>query len=115
MLDLLPLLAGRGLRRADQEEQLGRVDGIARDAAAAALLGRVEPEVVPLLEQGRVLLLGRVLEVGTEVDRLARRCPGLAARLRTVSRLLAAEPGPSDRAAPFVAAAESLPPVVRRA
>ncbi len=49
--------AWRGLGRADQERVLGEYEGLARDAAAAAIrAGRVD-YALELLEQGRGVML----------------------------------------------------------
>jgi tetratricopeptide (TPR) repeat protein len=88
-VELLPRLAGRGLFRADQERQLARLDGLACDAAAAALHAGPPATAVSLIEHGRVLLLGRALVHG-ELTVLREREPALAARLERIRAVLQA-------------------------
>ncbi|MGC8918474.1 hypothetical protein AB7952_05060 [Streptomyces sp. PG2] len=59
---LLPLVVPRRLARADQQRMLAELDGLASDAAAAALAAGDPEGAVLLLEQGRGLLGGQVLQ-----------------------------------------------------
>jgi tetratricopeptide (TPR) repeat protein len=85
---LLPRLAGRQLHRADQERLLGIVPGLASDAAACAIAAGDPSHAVELLELGRGILLGQVLELRTDIAELARQHPGLAARVQALRGLL---------------------------
>lgn len=86
-LDLLPRLASWDLPRADQEHHLARLDGVAQQAAAAALARDEVEAAATLLEEGRAVLLGRVLRTDTE---LRRAHPVLAEELDDARRALLA-------------------------
>jgi tetratricopeptide (TPR) repeat protein len=79
VIELLPRLASRELRREDQEDRLGRWTGIAANAAACALAAGQEEKALVLLEQGRGVLLSRALDVRADLTRLHARNPALAA------------------------------------
>jgi tetratricopeptide (TPR) repeat protein len=85
---LLPRLVGRQLRRADQERLLSILPGLASDAAAAAIRSGDPARAVELLEMGRGVLLGQVLELRADIAELARQHPGLAARVQALQGLL---------------------------
>jgi tetratricopeptide (TPR) repeat protein len=89
---LLPRLAGRQLHRADQERLLGIVPGLASDAAACAIATGDPSHAVELLELGRGILLGQVLELRTDIAELARQHPDLAARVQALRGLLDSGP-----------------------
>lgn len=83
-VELIDTLVWRGLHRADQERQLARVAGLARDAAAFAIAcGRPE-RAVELLEHGRGVLLARTLDARTAYDELRLHRPELADELADV-------------------------------
>jgi tetratricopeptide (TPR) repeat protein len=85
---LLPLAAWHGLSRADREQQLVSWPGVARDAAACALqAGRLEL-AVELLEQGRAVLWGQMLQTRADLTELAASHPELASRLAGIRRIL---------------------------
>jgi hypothetical protein len=77
-------LAWPGLRREDQERQLSRAAGVARDAAACAVASGRPQLALELLEQGRSVLWAQALEITAELDQLAAVAPALAARLGEV-------------------------------
>jgi hypothetical protein len=79
---LLPLVVPRRLARADQQRMLEELDGLAADAAAAALWAGDPQEAVLLLELGRGMLGGQVLESRGDLSRLRATAPALADRLR---------------------------------
>jgi tetratricopeptide (TPR) repeat protein len=88
-VELLPLLSGRELRQADQEQHLARHHGVVGDAAACAVtLGRPE-RAVELLEAGRAILATQVLENRNDLGELHVRAPELAARLAALREELA--------------------------
>ncbi|WP_335931841.1 CHAT domain-containing protein [Streptomyces sp. PTD5-9] len=85
---LLPQAAWHGLDREDREWFLADANGLASDAAAAAIeLG--DPEAaVELLELGRGVLLAQALDARTELDELRALDAALADRMAEVRRLL---------------------------
>jgi hypothetical protein len=87
-LDLLPLVAWRGLRRADQERRLATTSGLARDAAAVALEVRRPEQAVELLEQGRAILWSQMLDSWGDLKALEEIRPDLAERLDQVRAAL---------------------------
>ncbi|MHA6757965.1 CHAT domain-containing protein [Streptacidiphilus sp. PAMC 29251] len=83
-LDLLSLVAWRGLQRDDQERLLVEFSGLAGAAAACALELGDPPRALAVLEQGRGVLLGQVLDLRTDHEGLRRRHPELAGELEAV-------------------------------
>ncbi|GAA2596264.1 CHAT domain-containing protein [Streptomyces axinellae] len=79
---LLPLLVPRRLARADQQRVLAELDGLAADAAAGALWAGDPETAVRLLELGRGVLGGQVLQSRSDLSRLRAVAPGLAERLK---------------------------------
>ncbi|TKK84216.1 CHAT domain-containing protein [Herbidospora galbida] len=73
--------AWRGLGRDDQERVLADHEGLARDAAAAAVRAGRPETALELLEQGRGVMLAQVLDSRTSQDLLRERAPGLAEQL----------------------------------
>lgn len=102
-VDLLPLLAWRGLPRTERERLLGRCAGLAQDAAAVALSAGRPEEAVELLERGRSVLWSQLLEQKTELEALHEAAPVPAARLARVRAALDAYTGlaPLPPTAPF--------------
>jgi tetratricopeptide (TPR) repeat protein len=80
VLDLLPMVAAKDLRRADREHRLGEVAGIAERAAAIALSADRPDRAVELLERARGLLLAETMEGRTDHARLQAHAPDLADR-----------------------------------
>ncbi|QKW33259.1 CHAT domain-containing protein [Actinomadura sp. NAK00032] len=78
VIELLPQLASRELRRADQEYRLGQWTGIAVTAAACAIAAGQPEKAVTLLERGRGVLLSRALGVRPDLSALRGRNPALA-------------------------------------
>lgn len=95
----LPLLAWHGLDRRDRLDALGRVAGLAGDAAAVALNAGRPQEALQLLEQGRGVLLAQALDARDDMTELRERAPDLAARIREVRALLDADASAPDHAA----------------
>ncbi|PNE34831.1 hypothetical protein AF335_08685 [Streptomyces eurocidicus] len=95
----LPLLAWHGLDRRDRLDALGRVAGLAGDAAAVALNAGRPQEALQLLEQGRGVLLAQALDARDDMTELRERAPDLAARIREVRALLDADTSAPDPAA----------------
>ncbi|MEU1407893.1 CHAT domain-containing protein [Streptomyces sp. NPDC005728] len=99
-VELLPLLAWRGLERTDQERRLADLAHLATDAAATALdLGDAD-RALALLEQGRTVLWAQLLDLRTDVTLLRERHPVLAARLDAVRAAL--DHSDSSRTTPSV-------------
>ncbi|MFC6082638.1 hypothetical protein [Sphaerisporangium aureirubrum] len=110
-VELLARAAWPGVERPDQEHRLRQVTGLASDAAAARLTDEerehaVEPgegvratepprrgRAVELLEQGRGVLHGQMLDRRADLAALEGRVPALAARLREVAAGLDAAAG----------------------
>ncbi|MET8217844.1 CHAT domain-containing protein [Streptomyces hirsutus] len=78
---LLPLVAPRRLARVDQQRVLAELDGLAADAAASALQANDPETAVRLLELGRGVLGGQVLQSRSDLSRLHAAAPELAERL----------------------------------
>lgn len=78
VIELLPRVASRELRREDQEDRLGQWTGIAANAAACALAAGQEDTALVLLEQGRGVLLSRALDARADLTRLHAVNPALA-------------------------------------
>lgn len=83
---LLPELVPRRLRRSDQQYLLARVAGFA-DRSAAVLLSdttmtdtRRAEQALALVEAGRAVLLGQIMETRADLDDLRAAHPQLAAR-----------------------------------
>ncbi|WBB80613.1 CHAT domain-containing protein [Micromonospora sp. WMMD882] len=77
-VELLPLLAWRGLNRADRQQNLAAVSGLAAEAAAAAVAADQPERAVELLEQARGVLWTQLLETRTGVSALRAVDPALA-------------------------------------
>lgn len=78
---LLPLVAPRRLARVDQQRALMELDGLAADAAAGALQTNDPETAVRLLELGRGVLGGQVLQSRSDLSRLHAVAPALAEQL----------------------------------
>jgi hypothetical protein len=98
-LELAGRTADRALSRADQERLLAPGQGLASLAAACALNDDAPERALELLEAGRGVLLGQLLDLRTDVGDLSLDRPGLAARFTELRDLL-------DTAAPGEAAPE---------
>jgi tetratricopeptide (TPR) repeat protein len=103
---LLEKVAPRSLGRSDQEYWLGEAAGLAERAAACCLQARQPEKAVELWEQGRGVLLGQAMDLRTDLTRLARSSPGLAAQfsqLRDELNNVPISPGRSAGTTPAVA------------
>jgi tetratricopeptide (TPR) repeat protein len=77
-LALLPIVNNRNLDRRDQQFVLSGFAGIASDLCAVLLLeGRVR-EAIEYLEQGRAVIISRLLDDRSDVLELKRKHPELA-------------------------------------
>ncbi|MEV5819108.1 CHAT domain-containing protein [Micromonospora haikouensis] len=82
---LLPLRVARGLHRTDAQYWLGRLAGLARDAAALAVAGGSPQRAVELLELGRTVLTSQSLDGRTDLAELRAHDPALADRFDLLS------------------------------
>lgn len=96
-LDLLDLVAWRGLDREDQERALIEFRGVGSAAAASAMDMNDLDTALALLEQGRGVLLGQVLDRRVDHEALEVAQPVLARELQHVHEAL--ESGARHRAA----------------
>ncbi|WP_329348596.1 CHAT domain-containing protein [Streptomyces sp. NBC_01261] len=100
-LELLDLVAWRGLDRADRERLLTDFTGLGNAAAASALATGSPEQALTLLEQGRGVLIGQVLDDRANDSGLEEAEPELAAELRTaheaLERIPEADRTPLDR------------------
>ncbi|MFE5869255.1 CHAT domain-containing protein [Streptomyces roseifaciens] len=87
-IDLAPRLAWPGLDFDDQAFQAHFFAGLACDAAACALELQRPTYAVELLEQGRAVLWGHVLQRRSDLTVLRAADPGLSERLDHVRRAL---------------------------
>ncbi|MFD3381976.1 CHAT domain-containing protein, partial [Streptomyces sp. NPDC058697] len=91
---LLPEVAPRGLDRPDQQELLGRLAGLAGDAAALVLADLSAPvderagRALGLLESGRALLLAQVMATRGDLTDLRASHPDLAEQFTELRDLL---------------------------
>ena len=104
-VNLLDTVAWRGLRRGDQERQLGRFITLACDAAAWAITAGLPHRAVELLEQGRGVLLAQSLDERARYHDLAAAVPELAAGLASIDQALLHLPAADD---PLSADTEAL-------
>ncbi|XVQ07278.1 CHAT domain-containing protein [Spirillospora sp. CA-255316] len=86
---LLPETTPQALPRSDRQHALGRLPGLAADAAALALAapGPAEANAVralQLLEAGRAVMLSQALDTRSDLTDLTERHPELAARFITL-------------------------------
>jgi tetratricopeptide (TPR) repeat protein len=80
-VELLPLLAWRGIGRPSRERLLEDWAGLAADAAGCAIAAGQADRAIELLEQGRGVLWSQLLELRTDLTLLERVAPDLAGRL----------------------------------
>ncbi len=93
---LLDQVAWRGLRRGDQERNLGQFAALACDAAAWAVEAGQPERAVELLEQGRGVLLAQSLDQRTREHDLHRAAPDLAEQLASIDDQLDHLPSADD-------------------
>ncbi|OLF05737.1 hypothetical protein BLA60_35080 [Actinophytocola xinjiangensis] len=88
MVDLLPVVAWRGLDRTGREQRLAGLGDVATTAAALAVqLDRPE-QAVELLEQGRSVLWTQAIQTRSDLSALHAAAPALAAELDDLRRAL---------------------------
>ncbi|WP_380282597.1 CHAT domain-containing protein [Kitasatospora purpeofusca] len=88
---LLAAVADRRISRASRQRQLVRFDGLALDAAAAALNVGDPARALAALEQGRGVLLTQALESRSDLGELDRLSPELASEFRRLAMLVEAD------------------------
>jgi hypothetical protein len=89
---LLPLSAWPGLLRADQEYQLRGWPAVAVEAGACAVYAAEPGRAVELLDQGRAVLWGHLLQFRADLHSLSAVRPDLARRMDEVRRVLEFDP-----------------------
>ncbi|MBO3737496.1 hypothetical protein [Actinoplanes flavus] len=88
-VSLIPLQTWRGINRASQERMLADWAGLGADAAACAVHTGPPGEAAQLLEMGRGVLWGQLLETRAALtDSLREQAPDLVERLDTVRAAL---------------------------
>ena len=87
-IGLLPLVAWRGLERADREEHLASWANVARDAAAWAITAGHIQQAVVMLEQGRLVLWSQLIQLRGDLNDLRAARPDLAERLGLLRAVL---------------------------
>lgn len=85
---LLAQLPSDHMQRTDQEHTLRRFPGLASEAAAVIVAGGAVSSALSTLEQGRGVLLGRVLTEHAQLELLRQRQPAIAERLEELRRLM---------------------------
>lgn len=93
-VELLQLLAWRGMDRRSGEEALSRVAGLASEAAAAALAAGRPEEAVELLESGRTMLWSQLLDNRSDLRAIRAQNPELARELEAVRTAIDAVDSP---------------------
>jgi CHAT domain-containing protein len=84
-VSLIPKLVSWSHENQDRQYVLGKVVGLASDAAAAALQAGQSPMIaLQLLEQGRGIIGASLQDMRSDVQDLARQHPNLAERYRTL-------------------------------
>ena len=78
-VQLLPAISPWSLRHTDKQEMLSKNDGLASDAAAVALnAGNDAYHALELLELGRGVIAGLLLDMRTDISALQKKYPKLA-------------------------------------
>ncbi|KAJ4013303.1 hypothetical protein NW752_007599 [Fusarium irregulare] len=76
---LLPKLSPRSLKQSDMQEMLSPASGLATEAATVALnAGRPLPEVLSILELGRGVIAGLLIDSRGDLSHLREKHPSLA-------------------------------------
>jgi hypothetical protein len=98
-VQLLPLVSPRLLNNNDKQHILGEFAGLASMAAAISLMaGKDEHCALELLELGRCVIAGLLLEMRTDISLLKEQHPGLAAEFESLRDQLDSTP---SKAAPL--------------
>lgn len=90
---LLPIVSPRLLANTDKQHMLGQFSGLASTAAAIYLeAGKDERQAVQLLELGRCVIAGLLLEMRTDISDLKQQHPVLAAEFESLRDELGSPP-----------------------
>ncbi|KAJ4116190.1 hypothetical protein NW768_011163 [Fusarium equiseti] len=82
---LLPNLSPRSLKQSDMQEMLSPTSGLATDAAAMAFnAGKPASEVLSILELGRGVIAGLLIDTRGDLSDLRKACPLLADRFEAL-------------------------------
>ncbi|KAF2675634.1 hypothetical protein K458DRAFT_381173 [Lentithecium fluviatile CBS 122367] len=104
-VQLLPLVSPRLLNNNDKQHILGEFAGLASMAAAVSLKAEKDKHcALELLELGRCIIAGLLLEMRTDISLLKEQHPGLAAEFESLRDEL---DSPPSKAAPLGDAAPS--------
>ncbi|RFN54737.1 hypothetical protein FIE12Z_971 [Fusarium flagelliforme] len=96
-VDLLPSVSLRSLKHTDKQDMLGQCFGLASDAAAASLNAGNSPyHALQLLERGRGVIAGILMDMRGDPADLQREHPDLAEKLITLRDQLASQADASD-------------------
>lgn len=87
-VNLLPVVAWRGSRYRDRESTVGQYSGTATTAAACACAAGKTVEAIHMLETGRGILWGHLLEARAGLERVRAVRPDLATKLEAVKAVL---------------------------
>jgi tetratricopeptide (TPR) repeat protein len=87
-VSLLPVLAWPGLGRASREHLMTATKELAADAAGASLWAADPEAAVVLVEHGRGVLWGQLLDLRVDLERLEEQAPELTHRLAAVRAAL---------------------------
>ncbi|KAI9684131.1 MAG: hypothetical protein M1829_003401 [Trizodia sp. TS-e1964] len=78
-IHLVPLLTPRSLEASDKQRLLGKISGLASDAAAVALnAAKIPFDAIQLLELGRDVIGGSLNELRADISELQQKHPELA-------------------------------------
>jgi tetratricopeptide (TPR) repeat protein len=81
-VNLLAVVAWRGIGRSSREQMLHEMSGLGSDGAACAVAAGKPRRAVELVEQGRAVLWSQLLEVRTDPAALRDAAPELAAQMQ---------------------------------
>ncbi|MFM9499033.1 caspase, EACC1-associated type [Streptomyces galilaeus] len=95
-VSLLPHLAAWQIDLVDQERQLADYLGLASDAAACHLAAGDPRAALLVLEQGRGVVLSRIMDIASESASLREAAPELADEFESLKALLNAEEPAAD-------------------
>ncbi|KAJ7917716.1 CHAT domain-containing protein [Mycena leptocephala] len=87
-LDLLQEVAWLGLSVNDRHHQIIKAGPVVRGAAEAAIFSGQPEKAVELLEQGRSVIWGQLLNLRTPIDALKQKYPDIAQKLIVISAQL---------------------------
>jgi hypothetical protein len=90
---ILPIVSPRLLANNDKQHMLGQFSGLASMAAAICLeAGKDEHQALELLELGRCVIAGLLLEMRTDISNLKQKHPMLAAEFESLQKELDSPP-----------------------